>query len=116
MNNAKRKVEVNIMGKLYSVTCPQQQEENLIEAVSFLNGKMDDLKHKMKDLSYSDTTWNRDSLLAIIALNLSYELLKMNTTVSSKASEVENLIERIKSSFKQSDTGDTTQKISEISL
>lgn len=115
MNDANQKVEVNVMGKLYSVVCPQQQQEELKEAVSFLNNRVEELKRKTKEVGSSERAWNRDSLLAVIALNLSYELLKINTTVSSKASEVENLVERIKNSFAP-DIDDAMRKTSEMSL
>ncbi len=116
MNDDKQKVEVSIMGKLYSVLCPQQQQEELKKAVSFLNHQVEDLKHKTKGMKSSEATWNRDNLLAIIALNLSYELIKLNTTVSGKAMEAEKLVERIKNSFAQSDADNAAHKISEISL
>ena len=116
MNDDTQKIEVNIMGKLYPVLCSPQQQEELAEAVSFLNSKIEEIKHGMNSMRSSDAVWNRDSLLAIIALNLSYELLKMNTAVSSKALDAERLIERIKSSFVQPDADDDRQKISEISL
>ncbi len=116
MNDDKRKVEVSIMGKLYSVLCPLQQQEELEEAVSFLNNQAEDLKHRAQGMKSSEVTWNRDNLLAVIALNLSYELIKLNTRVSGKAMEAEKLVERIKNSFAQSDVDDAAHKISEISL
>ena len=116
MNDAEQKIEVSIMGKLYSVVCPKQQQEGLKEAVSFLNNQVEELKRRAKGMKSSEAAWSRDSLLAIIALNLSYELIKTNTTVSSKALEVENLVERIKNSFAQPDADNAMRKISEISL
>ena len=115
MNDDTRKVEVSIMGKRYPIVCPPQHEEKLAEAVSFLNEKIAELKQKTKS-TRTDTAWNRDNMLAIIALNLSYELLKMNTTVSDKALAAEKLVERIKNSFAQLDADDMAQKISEMSL
>ena len=116
MNDDKQKVEVSIMGKLYSVLCPRQQQEDLKEAVSFLNNQVEVLKHRTQGTKSLEVVWNRDNLLAVIALNLSYELIKLNTTVSGRAMEAEKLIERIKSSFAQSDADDAMHKISEISL
>ena len=116
MNDDKQKVEVKIMGKLYSVLCPRQQQEELKKAVSFLNARVEDIKHRTKAMKSSETTWNRDNLLAVIALNLSYELIKLNTTISGRAMEAEKLVERIKNSFAQPDADDATHKTSEISL
>ena len=66
MNNDKQKVEVNIMGKLYSVLCPRHQQEELKEAVSFLNNQVEDLKHRTQGMKPSEVAWSRDSLLALL--------------------------------------------------
>ena len=116
MNYNEQKIEVNILGKRYAVICPPHQEEKLMEAVSFLNNKVEELRCGMKNMQSADAVWSRDSLLAIIALNLSYELLKMDIAISGKAMRAEKLVERIKDSFAQLDSGDATPKISEISL
>ena len=116
MSDDKQKVEVSIMGKRYYVVCSPQQEEKLKEAVSFLNDRVAEIKHKMRSMEYSEAVCNRDNLLAIIAINLSYELIKMNTTISSKALDAEKLIEQIKDRFAQSDGDNAEQKISEMSL
>ena len=115
MNDDKQQIEVSVIGKYYSVVCPQQEQEKLAEAVLFLNDKVEALKQKMQDTK-ADTAYSRDGLLAVIALNLSYELLKMNATVSSKSLEAEKLVARIKSSFAQLDADNTAQKSSEMSL
>ena len=116
MSEDKRKVEISIMGKLYSVVCPLQQQEELKQAVSLLNNQAEHLKHRSQGTKSSEIAWSRDNMLAVIALNLSYELIKLNTKVSSKATEAEKLVERIKNSFAQSDVDDAMHKISEISL
>ena len=116
MSDDKQKIEVSIIGKRYPVICPPQQEEELREAVSFLNNQVEELKHRMESMKTSNTTWNRDNLLAITALNLSYELLKMNTMVSGKAMDAERLVARIKNSFARLDADDAARKISEIPL
>ena len=117
MNDAKQKVEVSIIGKHYLVNCPQQEQEKLAEAVDFLNEKVEELRQKMHGIKVG-TTYDRDSLLAVIALNLSYELIKMNTMVSSKSLAAEKLVKQIKSSFAQLELESdyTTQKSFEMSL
>ena len=115
MNDAKQRIEVKIIGKQYSVFCSPQEEEKLAAAVSFINDKTEELKQRKQGIK-ADVVCSRDSLLAITALNLSYELLSMNTAVSGQASEAEKLIKRIKNSFAQLDVYDAEQKSSGMSL
>ena len=115
MNDDTQKVEVSIMGKSYFVFCTPQQQEELTKAVELLNSRVEKLKRTMRSKKSSEVT-TRDSLLAIVALNLSYELLRMNNTVSSGTSETDKLIKRIKGTFDQPDLDDDPRKFSEISL
>jgi len=116
MNENKREIEVSIMGKSYRVACPPEREEELVEAVAYLNNKMAELRHRMRDIKHKDSVGNRDSLLAIVALNLSHELLQINAMISSRALKAEHLSERIKSSCGQSDADNAMQNVFGMSL
>ena len=116
MNDDERKIEVSIMGKRYHVICSPSEEKKLTEAVAFLNSQIEELKHKMKNKRYSEATCSRDNLLAILAINLSHQILKMNTNVSSKVLGAEKLVNQIKSRLEQLDAANAKQKISEVPL
>lgn len=96
MTDDNNSVEVNIMGKQYHVACPAGHELELSEAVNYLNNRLEEMAHQ--DLPYS-----RDNLAVITALNLSYDLLKLQNTMAREATKAHQLIERIKTSCNRFD-------------
>jgi len=97
MDAAKQEVEVSIMGRSYRIVCSPEQEEELLAAVAYLNSKAAEFKGRTRNMNYQNFGGERDSVLAIIALNLSRELLKANAMISSRALKAEQLTARIKS-------------------
>jgi len=116
MDAPKREVEVTIMGKPYRVVCPPEQEEQLIAAVSYLNNKVAETKSRAKDMKYQDFGGDRDSVLAIVALNASHELLKANAMISSRALKAEQLTARIKSRCDKPNADNAMQDVLGMSL
>lgn len=71
MNNAKS-INVNIMGREFTVACADEEREGLLEAVSYLNKKMQDIRESGKVVGV-------ERIAIMAALNLSHELLHTKT-------------------------------------
>ena len=102
---SKNFIEVNVMDKLYRVTCPIGCEKELTDAVAYLNCKLE--LAARQGLPY-----NRDHLAIITALNLSYELLKLRSQMADEAIKADRLIERIKASSSHFNQLETTSGMS----
>jgi len=62
-----RAVDIELLGKIYQVNCPEGQERSLQNARDRLEQKMQELKQKTK-------VPNVEKIAVIAALNFSYEL------------------------------------------
>lgn len=67
MSNVKA-VDVNIMGREFTVSCSDEEREGLMNAVSFLDKKMRDIRDSGKIVGV-------ERIAIMTALNLSHELL-----------------------------------------
>ena len=67
MSEAKA-VDVNIMGREFTVSCTEEEREGLMNAVSFLDKKMRDIRDSGKIVGV-------ERIAIMTALNLSHELL-----------------------------------------
>lgn len=61
-------VEVNIMGREFTIACPPEQREGLLNAVSYLDKKMCDIRDSGKIVG-------AERIAMMAALNLAHELL-----------------------------------------
>ena len=61
-------LQVSIMGREFRIACSSDEEESLLEAVDYLNRKMQEIKDQSKVSSY-------DRVATMAALNISHELL-----------------------------------------
>ena len=59
-------LDIKLLGRAYSVACPPEEREALLEAVAFLDAKMADLAKK--------THSTGERLAVMTALNLAHEL------------------------------------------
>ncbi len=71
MSNAKT-IDVNIMGREFTVACTDEERPGLLEAVSYLDRKMHDIRDTGKVVGI-------DRIAIMAALNLSHELLHTKT-------------------------------------
>jgi cell division protein ZapA len=71
MSNAKT-IDVNIMGREFTVACTDEERSGLLEAVSYLDRKMHDIRDTGKVVGI-------DRIAIMAALNLSHELLHTKT-------------------------------------
>lgn len=71
MSNPKS-IDVNIMGREFTVACTDEERAGLLEAVRFLDRKMHDIRDTGKVVGI-------DRIAIMAALNLSHELLHTKT-------------------------------------
>ncbi len=71
MSNSKS-LDVNIMGREFIVACTDEERAGLLEAVSYLDKKMHDIRDTGKIIGI-------DRIAIMAALNLSHELLHTKT-------------------------------------
>ena len=71
MSNAKT-IDVNIMGREFTVACSDEERAGLLEAVSYLDKKMHDIRDTGKLVGI-------DRIAIMAALNMSHELLHTKT-------------------------------------
>lgn len=64
------RVTVRILDKDFHVACPPDEREDLLQAATFLNGKLRELKDQAKGAG-------SDRILVIAALNIANELVKL---------------------------------------
>jgi cell division protein ZapA len=61
-------VEVSIMGREFTISCPTEEREGLLNAVSYLDKKMCDIRDSGKVVG-------AERVAIMVALNLAHELL-----------------------------------------
>ena len=71
MSNSKS-IDVNIMGREFIVACTDEERAGLLEAVNYLDKKMQDIRDTGKIVGI-------DRIAIMAALNLSHELLHTKT-------------------------------------
>jgi len=65
-------VEVNIMGREFTIACPPEERDSLLSAVSYLDKKMCDIRDSGKVVGV-------ERIAMMAALNLAHELLTTRT-------------------------------------
>lgn len=68
MNAESQGLRINVMGREFRVACPEGEQQGLLEAVEYLNGKMQEIKSGGKV-----TGLERIAIMA--ALNIAHEFL-----------------------------------------
>jgi cell division protein ZapA len=69
MTDKAKSLDVNIMGRSYKVTCPDEEREALLQAVSYLDQKMGEIKSGGRVASV-------ERIAVMAALNIAHELLE----------------------------------------
>ncbi|MDE2599557.1 MAG: cell division protein ZapA [Rhodocyclaceae bacterium] len=62
-------LDIQLLGKDYKVACPSDEQQALQEAADFLNARLNEVAAKGK--------FSGERLVAMVALNLAHELLKL---------------------------------------
>ncbi len=85
MNSATEPVKVNILDKEYLIACPEDEREGLLRAASFLN-------RRMKEIRDTGKVVGADRIAVMAALNISHELLQMESRHDGLLTLVEDRI------------------------
>jgi cell division protein ZapA len=67
---ATKSVEVTVLGRSYTVTCSDSERDDLLQAVAYLDGKMNEIKKAGK-------VAGAERIAVTAALNIAHELLSM---------------------------------------
>ena len=76
MTDKAKSLDVNIMGRSYKVTCPDEEREALLQAVAYLDQKMAEIKSGGRVASV-------ERIAVMAALNIAHELLEARTRGAS---------------------------------
>ena len=68
MNADPKGLQINIMGREFRVACPENEQRGLLEAVDYLNKKMDEIRDHGKVIGL-------ERIAIMAALNIAHELL-----------------------------------------
>jgi cell division protein ZapA len=69
-NAEENSIEVTLLGRNYRVTCGDGEREALMQAVAYLDGKMNEIKNSSK-------VTGTERIAVMAALNIAYELLSV---------------------------------------
>ncbi|MDT8908428.1 cell division protein ZapA [Pseudomonas fluorescens] len=86
-------VTVQILDKEYSIICPQEERNNLVNAARYLDGKMREIRSSGKVIG-------ADRIAVMAALNITHDLLHRQDTPEVQISgstreQVRDLLERV---------------------
>lgn len=70
MADAAKTVEVNLLGRTYRVACDDGEREALMQAVAYLDGKMNEIRKSGKVMG-------AERIAVMAALNVAHELLSV---------------------------------------
>jgi cell division protein ZapA len=71
-------LDVDIMGRSYKVACSDEEREGLLAAVTYLDGKMNEIKAGGKVAS-------AERIAVMAALNIAHELLEVRSEKAAQA-------------------------------
>lgn len=89
-----RSLQVSIMGRDYRVACTEPEEAGLLEAVDYLNAKMQDLRDRSKVVG-------TERLAVMAALNIAHEFLSMKVGGNFDIAETKRRIKRMETTIDQ---------------
>ena|SRR5947207_14056713 len=70
MAEGPKTVEVSLLGRTYRVTCEENERESLMQAVAYLDGKMNEIRKAGKVMG-------AERIAVMAALNVAHELLSV---------------------------------------
>ena len=87
-------LDVAIMGREFRVACAEDEQKGLLEAVDYLNGKMQEIRDRGKVIGLE-----RVAIMA--ALNIAHEFLSMKVGGSFDIAETKRRIHRMETAIDQ---------------
>lgn len=97
MNAESKGLQINIMGREFRVACPEEEQKGLLEAVDYLNRKMQEIRGGGKVVGL-------ERIAMMAALNVAHELLSTKVgggfdmaDIKRKMNLMENVLDQIMS-------------------
>ncbi len=87
-------LQINIMGREFRVACAEDEQKGLLDAVEYLNGKMQEIRDRGKVIGLE-----RVAIMA--ALNIAHEYLSMKVGGSFDIAETKRRIQRMETVIDQ---------------
>ncbi len=89
-----KSLQINIMGREFRVACAEHEQKGLLEAVDYLNSKMQEIRDRGKVIGLE-----RVAIMA--ALNIAHEFLSMKVGGSFDIAETKRRIQRMETTIDQ---------------
>ena len=80
-----KQIEVNILGRDFTISCPENEEENLQKSISYL-------KHKVDEIQQSGTVIGVDKTIIKAALDITHEFLNQGDNKTLHTLDYQNKI------------------------
>jgi cell division protein ZapA len=90
--NTGKTMDVNIMGREFRVVCPDEEREELLEAVAYLNNRMREIRDGGKVVG-------SERIAIMAALNITHELLIARTREGFDTEEFRRRIVRMQTAL-----------------
>ncbi|HJQ64719.1 MAG TPA: cell division protein ZapA [Burkholderiales bacterium] len=97
MNAEPKGLQINIMGREFRVACPEEEQKGLLDAVDYLNRKMQEIRGGGKVVGL-------ERIAMMAALNIAHELLSTKVgggfdmaDIKRKMNRMENVLDQIMS-------------------
>ncbi|MCX7893684.1 MAG: cell division protein ZapA [Burkholderiales bacterium] len=94
MTAKKGVLDVTILGRSYKVSCAEDEREELLQAVSYLDGKMGQIKASGKVAS-------TERIAVMAALNIAHEYLAVKTPGGFDIADLKRRIEAMQAMLEQ---------------
>jgi cell division protein ZapA len=92
MAEGPKTVEVSLLGRTYRVTCEENERESLMQAVAYLDGKMNEIRKAGKVMG-------AERIAVMAALNVAHELLSVRLGTGFDVGQAKRRLSAIESSI-----------------
>ncbi|MDU8925221.1 cell division protein ZapA [Pasteurellaceae bacterium LIM206] len=96
-------IEVNFLGQVLRLNCPEEQHDDLREAAKILDARVNEMKERTGIIQV-------EKVLAIVALNLSFELLQEKGKTRLTENVLQNQIQQLTRSLESISTRTANQQ------
>ena len=87
-------LQINVMGREFRVACPEDEQKGLLEAVDYLNKKMNEIRDAGKVIGL-------ERIAIMAALNIAHELLTVKVGGGFDIAEVKRRMNRMETVLDQ---------------